>query len=156
MSLGAALTLLSSWRRRDQENSVIQGWRYRVSWKSVADPVVALTGTWLVVAPCAQSGHDSLATALTEALQRHGADVRVLRTDEVRQAELAGQLQDQSPLAGVVSLLALRDQPLLGCPGVSTGTAATLALVQALGDSGAPPRCGCSPRERYRPGTPTR
>jgi acyl transferase domain-containing protein/acyl carrier protein len=134
MSLGAALSLLSSWRRRDQENAAIQGWRYRVSWKSAADPVAELTGTWLVVAPATVAEPDRL----IQALARHGARVLVLRTEQTRRAELAVRLREILPgdLAGVVSLLALEDQPSPGYPGVSTGTAATLALVQALGDTG--------------------
>ena len=39
-------------------------------------------------------------------------------------------------LAGVLSLLALDEAPLTGYPAVPGGLAATLALVQALGDAG--------------------
>jgi acyl transferase domain-containing protein len=47
-----------------------------------------------------------------------------------------GQATAGGGLAGVVSLLALDERPCPGHPPVSCGLAATLALVQALGDAG--------------------
>ncbi|WP_433789723.1 type I polyketide synthase [Actinoplanes sp. CA-252034] len=44
------LPALTTWRARGRERSRIAGWRYRVTWKPVADPAPAtLTGTWLVL-----------------------------------------------------------------------------------------------------------
>ncbi|MEV0416427.1 SDR family NAD(P)-dependent oxidoreductase, partial [Streptomyces sp. NPDC050448] len=62
---------LSAWRRQAEQQSEVDGWRYRVSWKPLADggAGVRLDGEWLVVVPAA--GVDD--TAVVEAL---GAGVR--------------------------------------------------------------------------------
>ncbi|KJK43955.1 hypothetical protein, partial [Saccharothrix sp. ST-888] len=50
--LGAVLPMLSAWRRQSREQSTVDGWRYRVSWKPVTDGGAgALSGTWLVAIP---------------------------------------------------------------------------------------------------------
>ncbi|MGW4081382.1 acyltransferase domain-containing protein, partial [Streptomyces asiaticus] len=49
-TLGAVLPALSAYRRSSREQSTIDGWRYRVSWKPVGDVAGgSLSGTWLVV-----------------------------------------------------------------------------------------------------------
>ncbi|WP_206743082.1 SDR family NAD(P)-dependent oxidoreductase, partial [Streptomyces sp. PRh5] len=107
-SLSAALPALASWRRAHQEQSVIDGWRYRLGWTPI--PAVpgepGLTGTWLVVVELGADGTDVVA-----ALRSAGADAEV-----VTSAELSA-----GPVAGVVSLLSVE---------------ATVALVQALGSAG--------------------
>jgi hypothetical protein len=81
-----------------------------------------------------------LAEAVTGALRRHGADVIVIRAAGIRREVLASRarsaLAGPSGVVGVVSLLAVQDQALPGYPGVHVGTAATRALLQALGDAG--------------------
>ncbi|NBH07365.1 acyltransferase domain-containing protein, partial [Amycolatopsis sp. SID8362] len=47
-SLGAVLPALSEWRRRRREESVVDGWRYRVTWKPLTATAPAASGTWLV------------------------------------------------------------------------------------------------------------
>ncbi|WP_190127199.1 type I polyketide synthase, partial [Streptomyces inusitatus] len=44
---------LSAWRRHGQEQSEVDAWRYRVSWKPLADVSggVGLSGVWLVLVP---------------------------------------------------------------------------------------------------------
>jgi acyl transferase domain-containing protein/acyl carrier protein len=132
MPLADALALLSLWRRREQENSATESCRYRMTWQPVGDPAAALTGNWLVVAPPAEQ----LTERLADALRLNGAIVTVVHAAGVRREELTAILSDTglSVAAGVVSLLALQDQDLPGCPGFSVGAAATLALLQALGD----------------------
>ncbi|MGW4081389.1 acyltransferase domain-containing protein, partial [Streptomyces asiaticus] len=81
--LSAVLPALASWRRARQEQSVIDGWRYRLGWTPV--PAVSgeasLTGTWLVVAEPGADGTDVAA-----ALRSVGADVEVVTV--VTSAEL--------------------------------------------------------------------
>ncbi|MGW4081051.1 type I polyketide synthase, partial [Streptomyces asiaticus] len=105
--LSAALPALSSWRRARQEQSDIDGWRYRLGWTPIpgvpGEP--GLTGTWLVVVEPGADGTDVAA-----ALRSVGADVEVVTV--VTSAELSAR-----PVAGVVSLLSVE---------------ATVSLLQAL------------------------
>jgi acyl transferase domain-containing protein/acyl carrier protein len=131
-------------RRREQDGSQAVSWLYRVSWEPVTDPpAVPLAGTWLVIAP-AEVG-TGLADDCVRAMSARGARVVVARADtgDTGRAELAGLVSGcvdedgtAQPLAGVVSLLALDESRLAGHPSVPEGMAATLALVQALGDVG--------------------
>ncbi|MFD0271018.1 type I polyketide synthase, partial [Streptomyces sp. NPDC127106] len=119
---------LSAWRRQGQEQSEVDGWRYRVSWKPLTDVAVAarLSGVWLVVAPAA--GVDGTA-AVVDALAARGAEVRQLVVEAgADRGVVAGLLSGAgAPVAGVVSLLALDE---------AAGVVATAVLVQALGDAG--------------------
>ncbi|MER5811068.1 type I polyketide synthase [Streptomyces sp. NPDC002033] len=114
-SLGAVLPALSSWRRRRREQSAVDGWRYRVTWKPLAEPARAeVSGSWLVVAD--EDG--PLTGWVADAL---GARTMLVGCDQGR-AELAGLLTGLTDEAtGVVSL---------------RGLVGTLELVQALGDAG--------------------
>ncbi|WP_398997685.1 type I polyketide synthase [Streptomyces sp. CBMA152] len=142
-TLTALLPALSSWRRQSREQSTVDGWRYRVTWKPAPEPTTArLSGTWLVAVPEARTGAAAEWTdAVLRTLGEHGADVRqveVARTDDTR-AELTGRisaaLADGPAVSGVLSLLssAGTDEPF----GVTApaGVIATLSLVQALGDA---------------------
>ncbi|MEV1043429.1 type I polyketide synthase, partial [Streptomyces sp. NPDC050204] len=128
--LGEVLPLLSSWRRQSREQSTVDAWRYRVAWKAVADDTgVPVSGTWLVVAADEHLGHPVVA-----GIEAHGAVVARLsvdsgtrdRTGLAEQLAGAGEAAGPEGIAGVVSLLALGQDPM----------AATLDLVQALGDAG--------------------
>ncbi|MFF6850281.1 type I polyketide synthase, partial [Streptomyces antimycoticus] len=101
--LSAALPALASWRRARREESVVDGWRYRVTWTPVAGPSAQLSGLWLVVIE-----PDGAETDVVTALRAAGAEVRVATVEEL----------DVGPVAGVVSLLSVE---------------ATVSLVQALG-----------------------
>ncbi|WP_169807189.1 type I polyketide synthase [Micromonospora rosaria] len=118
--------------------------RYRVTWKPL--PVGAprrLTGRWLLVAPEALGG-DETTDGVRQALTARGATVDLLTvdpaTDRARLAEhlTAATATDPAGLTGVVSLLALTggDEP----DAVPLGPTATLALIQALADTGTPAR----------------
>jgi NAD(P)-dependent dehydrogenase (short-subunit alcohol dehydrogenase family)/acyl carrier protein len=78
---------------------------------------------------------------VAEALDEHGATALVLPVDTLRadRDELAIRLSDQlvdvSP-AGVLSLLAVDESPRPDHPVVPAGLAASIALVQAMGDAG--------------------
>ncbi len=120
-------------------------WRYRVQWKQVASPPVpALSGTWLAVVPTAAQD-DPWIGALADGLQERGAQlVRVpvegvgaKRGELVRSLRAAvGGSPDVTPVAGVVSLLALEERRHPACVSVPGGLAATVALVQALAEVG--------------------
>ena len=137
--LDDVMPMLTSWRRREREESVTAGWRYAISWTPVADPAPAtLSGVWLVVADDRSGRADEHVRALTA----HGAETIVveLTDDELDRGSIAariGRALDGVPaVAGVVSVLALAQEPLPLHPAVTVGLARTLGLVQALGDLG--------------------
>ncbi|MGC9382696.1 type I polyketide synthase, partial [Streptomyces sp. MH13] len=138
--LTALLPALSSWRRQSREQSTVDGWRYRVTWKPAPEPAVArLTGTWLLAVPHTLTGPDGQwAAAVERTLTDRGAQVRTVRVEHgtADRERLAAALQavlDGTAPGGVLSLLALggTDALLSEHPGVL----ATAALVQALGDA---------------------
>ena len=130
------LPALASWRRRERYVSLTADWRYRITWVPVADQGAAeLTGTWLVVT--GRAGVDAAAECAM-ALIDHGAKVALAEVSSVDPEAFAAQLRDtlggHQPVSGVLSLLALDETPLAESPVVPTGLAATVALVQALGE----------------------
>nr|BAO66543.1 type I polyketide synthase [Streptomyces sp. MJ635-86F5] len=149
-ALGRVLPALNRRRAELLDEDRRQSWRYRLTWTELPDPAPApLTGTWLVVTPAGH--HDARTTAITEALARHGAhpvtiDVSAAGTDR---ASLGARLRrhteqaDGAPPAGLIALLPLDDRVHPDHPTLSRGTAATLALVQAMADTapGAPLWC---------------
>ncbi|MFF7756288.1 SDR family oxidoreductase, partial [Streptomyces sp. NPDC007971] len=143
--LSEALPALASWRRREQDRSVTAGWRYRMGWAQIPEPDPrVLSGTWLLAAP-AGPDTDGLAQGCAAALTARGAEVVVAevpagtveRTDVAELVVQALQKAATEPAAvsGVLSLLALDEAPLPDHPVVAGGLAATLGLVQALGDT---------------------
>jgi NAD(P)-dependent dehydrogenase (short-subunit alcohol dehydrogenase family)/acyl carrier protein len=132
---------LAAWRLREQDRSVTAGWRYRVGWVPVAErDAAALSGRWLVVSGSAGA---SPAAEIGRILAARGAEVRLVlvpagTADRTALAALVDEpaAGGSGPLAGVLSLLALEEDPLPGLAAVPHGLAATLALVQALGDLG--------------------
>ncbi|MCF3172495.1 SDR family NAD(P)-dependent oxidoreductase [Streptomyces sioyaensis] len=156
-TLGAALALdpatldellpaLSDYRRRHREGAQADSWRYRITWKPIpagAGPAT-LRGTWLVVTTGEHTPADDLTTALSAA----GAHPVLVPVDaEADRAALAGTIEAAlggtaspdaplPPVAGIVSLLALDEDEHPAHPGLPRGFAATVALVQALDDTG--------------------
>ncbi|AEM87322.1 type I polyketide synthase [Streptomyces violaceusniger] len=140
--MSAVLPALATWRKQAREQSTVDGWRYRVTWKPLAEERSArLSGGWLVVAPAAE---DSWTEAVAGVLAERGADVRRIAVDTgtVGRDELAERLRtalaeaDGGSFAGVVSLLAPAEGARPGHASLPAGTAAQLALIQALGDAG--------------------
>ena len=125
-ALAEVLPGLSAWRRSRTDQSTVDGWRYRIDWQPVAEPSsAALTGRWLVVGTASQ---DAATRAIADGLAETGADVLRIDLDTTRRDKIADALRaavTEVPPAGVVSLLALGDQPC----------AASIPLVQALGDA---------------------
>ena len=150
-SLGEVLPVLASWRRRERERAVIQGWRYRVDWAPVATDrdrdEAGLAGRWLVLVPADLAGSD-LAQACTQAMARSGAAVTVIEAapDDTERAALTALVRRVTAgpdVAGVVSLLGLDETPVAGCAGVPRGLAGTVALLQALEAAATEAGCGC-------------
>ncbi|WP_461012433.1 SDR family NAD(P)-dependent oxidoreductase, partial [Streptomyces capparidis] len=146
--------------RGRRARSAVDGWRYRIEWKPVADaPAPALSGTWLVAVPegradepwtaaclralgrhgaarvvpvelsAAEADRDAVAARLRTALAEAGADTD---TDADGKADGHGA----GAPAGVLSLLAPDERPHPDHPALTAGLALTLALVQALADTG--------------------
>jgi acyl transferase domain-containing protein/acyl carrier protein len=139
-SLDAVLPALSAWRRRRRNESLVDGWRYRIGWQPVGDRPPALLGTWLLVTP-AECAHDTWVTAVAEALETHGARVARLEVDGSQALEreaLAARLTEtlDGELGGVLSLLALDERAHSEQPAVPAGLAGTVGLVQALNAAG--------------------
>ncbi|MFJ5104814.1 SDR family NAD(P)-dependent oxidoreductase, partial [Streptomyces sp. NPDC088554] len=142
--LDAVLPALSSWRQRLGEQSVLERWRYKVTWAPVAGGTgtggAGPSGIWLVVTPTdssAQNWTDASVRLLTEC----EATVVRLEVDPlgVSRTELADRVREiladtavDSP-AGVLSLLALAQEP--STAQVPAGAVGTLTLAQALGDA---------------------
>ncbi|MFI5945825.1 type I polyketide synthase [Streptomyces uncialis] len=143
--LNVVLPALTTWRTERGERSVVDSWRYRVTWRALPEgPAAALTGTWLVLSPAERSGQQAHRSAATvRALEQGGATVVQVRLTEAEadRAVLADRVREAlgpvpGPVAGVLSLLGLDERPHPAHPAVPLGTAQNLALVQSLGDAG--------------------
>ncbi|MCC3772081.1 SDR family NAD(P)-dependent oxidoreductase, partial [Streptomyces sp. UNOC14_S4] len=146
--LSAVLPALSTWRKQAREQSTVDSWRYRVTWKQLPEGAAArLSGTWLLVAPGTE---DERAATVAASLGERGADVRRITVDvtditvadrealaALVRAELTGEDATEGAAAcdGVLSLLALDERPYPGHSALPAGAAAQLALIQALGDA---------------------
>ncbi|MEE3921014.1 acyltransferase domain-containing protein [Micromonospora sp. BRA006-A] len=136
---------LESWRRRQQLDGTLAGWRYRITWErralTGADP-----GTWLVVAPPHQVTDRVLATLTAGAAAVHLLTVDpATATRDGLAADLDRLAAAHQPTA-LLSLLALDEAPHPEQTALPTGLAANLLLVQATPAAPARPyRCGWPP-----------
>jgi acyl transferase domain-containing protein/acyl-CoA synthetase (AMP-forming)/AMP-acid ligase II/acyl carrier protein len=141
-ALATVLPTLSAWHRQNREQDAADAWRYRVCWAPLTSGVAKrLSGRWLLVAPDGSQGGDQLAAAVRAALTAQGGTVvDVDAAPDADRTTLAETLRRSvgtgTAPSGVVSLLALDENPLPDRPGLTRGTAQTLALTQALGDAG--------------------
>ncbi|MGW5639584.1 type I polyketide synthase, partial [Streptomyces sp. NPDC003832] len=149
----SVLPELVAWRRRGQELATVDGWRYKVAWKQQPDAAAptALSGRWLYLTP--ESTDDAWSADLAALLSELGADVVTVAVapDDADRAALARLLTEaaagEDGVAGVLSALALADErPAVEHPLVTEAAAATLALIQALGDTGLDTRVWCVTR----------
>ncbi|RBM23856.1 type I polyketide synthase [Streptomyces sp. PT12] len=149
--LREVLPALAAWRRRADEDFVIDSWRYQTAWRPVTEPArTTLAGTWLLAVSATGGEQPWLAEAET-ALIEHGARVARLSIDPTAdRVSLATTLAAESAavpdLTGVLSLLPLDETPHPEYPSTARGFAATLTLLQALADTGveAPLWCATS------------
>ncbi|MFK0121588.1 type I polyketide synthase [Streptomyces sp. NPDC090994] len=150
-AVGGALGVLSAWRRRRDERAAADRLRYEVRWKPLPGAASGVpSGTWLVVLPDG-GGAEEYAERVVPALDRQGLRTVVVRAgaaaDRGGLAEtLRGALAGVDDVGGVLSLLALDRRPRPGGATFTEGVAATLALVQALGDLGSGHRLYCATR----------
>ncbi|WP_189882699.1 type I polyketide synthase [Streptomyces xantholiticus] len=136
--IGPALPVLSAWRRRSREKSMVDSWRYRVSFRQLTDhPAPDLDGLWLAVLP-AGLADEEWAPCVVGVLGAHGAKVRVVelpvdgdRADAA--TRLAEEIGAEQP-AGVLSMLGLAPGRHPAHPTLSASLAATVTLLQALVD----------------------
>ncbi|MET8681584.1 type I polyketide synthase [Streptomyces sp. NPDC004647] len=148
-SLGSLLPALTSWRRGKQEKTLLDSLRYRVEWARLNKPAApVLDGTWLLVTGDTDGasaeetdGPGALADQLAGALSAHGARVRRLALDAscADRHEVAARLEgteDFDSTVNVLSLLPLDERPSDTYAPLSHGLTLTLALVQALHDTG--------------------
>jgi rifamycin polyketide synthase module 1/2/3 len=142
-AMGAALGLLSSWRRRRQEGSTVDQLRYKVVWKPVTDVAGGVPpGSWLVVVPEGYTAEDRI-VRLLGALETQGLRTVILEVGQVDADRTSlcetvrTVLAGNDDISGVLSLLALDRRVRPESAGLTEGAAATLALVQGLGDAGA-------------------
>ncbi|MFE4801737.1 SDR family NAD(P)-dependent oxidoreductase [Streptomyces sp. NPDC056708] len=146
-ALGAMLPALSSWRRRSRELSTVDDWRYEVAWRPMPESSASrLSGHWLVIVPESHA-KDELVLACLAALAAHGAETYSVTVDAG--ALHRGLFADHdlpSGIEGVLSLLTLDRAPHADFPDVPRGYAATVALLQALGEAGVPAPLWCATR----------
>ncbi|ACU36617.1 type I polyketide synthase [Actinosynnema mirum] len=133
-ALGEVLPALSAWRGKIRDESTVDSWRYRVEWRSLAEDVPAVEGTWLLVGP-----DDERVDAVADALDARGARVVQIDVAEADRARVADRVRaalgGQTP-DGVLSLLGLDERPHPLSPSLSLGVAASVTLVQGLDDAG--------------------
>ncbi|MDH6229287.1 acyl transferase domain-containing protein/acyl carrier protein, partial [Streptomyces sp. MJP52] len=126
LSLKDALSVLSSWRDRQRQHSTLDRWRYHVTWKPVPTTSPTLAGVWLLAVP--ENLDVAVADWAAQGLAAVGAEVVRIGADT--------DLTAFTGVAGVLSLLALPDHDDHLHAGVAPGLAATLDLVQRLGEAG--------------------
>ncbi|GAA3464787.1 hypothetical protein GCM10018963_68000 [Saccharothrix longispora] len=127
-AVDAVLPALAAFRDRSRERAAADRCRYRIAWTPVPDPAPTdRSGRWLALVPA----HLDRAWA-DAALAALGA-VEVVEVDDATRDGLAGAVRGHHDLRGVVSLLGAADD---GPPAGPAGVGATVALVQALGDTG--------------------
>ncbi|MEE4590641.1 SDR family NAD(P)-dependent oxidoreductase [Streptomyces sp. DSM 41524] len=143
-SLAMVVPALAAWRRARRERSVLDSWRYHVTWKPLGDALTSAHdrssagATWLIAAPAGAPEGPRVA----EALRERGAQVRLVElteADAVREALARGlgEATADAPPTAVLSLLALVEDPYRAGTAQPLGLALNVALLQALGDTGA-------------------
>ncbi|MEV6945302.1 type I polyketide synthase [Streptomyces sp. NPDC051172] len=142
------LPALADWRRRRRDASVLDRWRYHITWqRHTVRPTAPLHGLWPVLVP-EDRADDPVVTHVVDALRQRGAETRVValdasHTDRARLTEtLRPHLADQP--AGFLSLLALDERPHPGLPALPTGLALTTTVVQVLDRAATGARVWCT------------
>ncbi|MFK8844229.1 type I polyketide synthase [Streptomyces sp. Ac-502] len=134
-SLGTLLPTLSSWRRQRRTQAAADRLSYRTHWAPrTASDGPAATGHWLVVLPDGTTD-DPWTARLLDALRDHGlhTDVRELSATHEPGVPFA---RPDTPVDGVLSLLALDERPHPHLSSVPRGLAATITLTHALEAAG--------------------
>ncbi|WP_328455592.1 type I polyketide synthase [Amycolatopsis sp. NBC_00438] len=129
-ALDSVLPALTSWREKLRSDAAIDRWWYRIDWTPLKVPAeAAAPSRWLAVV--AEGTEDQ--PWVGQVLGALPGAVTVLPVAEPDPVALAARI-DALPgeFDGVVSLLALRSEPLPGAPTAPAGMTLTAVLVQAL------------------------
>ncbi|MGW7359249.1 type I polyketide synthase, partial [Streptomyces sp. NPDC054802] len=117
-TLSSLVPALSAWRRGHEEDTVVDGWRYRVTWQPLGTaPADALGGAWLALVP-EGNADDAWAAAIVAALGPDAVRVAVDPADADGLVSEPAGLSELTGLGrrfdGVLSLLSLSpDMPTL-------------------------------------------
>ncbi|MFI7663624.1 SDR family NAD(P)-dependent oxidoreductase, partial [Micromonospora parva] len=140
-SLDAVLPALASWREGQRRQSVLDSWRYRLTWRPLAEGTASpRPGTWLLVVPGELADDEAVRTSV-RALEIAGCRTVQVTLDprdlsvEAGPTLLRGALADGEP-AGVLSMLALAENPGEGHQVLPSGLARTVGLLKALDEVG--------------------
>ncbi|MGW6797905.1 type I polyketide synthase, partial [Streptomyces sp. NPDC055039] len=134
----AMVPALTAWRRRRDEQSAVDAWRYRVTWKprTGSTAPTALTGRWLVLAP-PRTEDAEWSDEVVRALATRTVGCEVTGADRTALAARLAELHaEHGEFAGVLSLLGLAGRESVSRTGVPDSLALTTVAVQALGDAG--------------------
>ncbi|MFI2652869.1 SDR family NAD(P)-dependent oxidoreductase, partial [Micromonospora fulviviridis] len=151
--LADVLPALSTWRRRQESETALESWRYRLSWQALPDSSRPDVGDLLLVVPAEENGP---AAEWSAALTAPG--VRVLPVPSgAGRAELTRYLAGVATPETVLSLLGLVSGTHPDSASVPLGLADTVTLAQALGDAGITARLWIATRQAATvdPGDPT-
>ncbi|MET9805621.1 type I polyketide synthase [Streptomyces halstedii] len=152
-SLASLVPTLAEWARGRADDRSADSWRYRVAWKPLPAPErPRFTGGWLVVVPAGAADDPAVAFAV-DSLRGYGATPVLVEagpdaTDRTRLAALLRDAHDHTdgPPAGILSLLALAEEPHGEGSALPRGLTLTVALLQALGDLGTDAPLWCATR----------
>ena len=132
------LPSLAAWRRTNQEQSVVDSWRYRLAWRPIESRPAKLTGTWLLPFPAGTT--DDLVRDCRELLESAGVTVVPVEftgaDDRAAVAARLAELVEPANVVGVLSLLALDEATRPAHPSVPGCLADTLTLLHGLRDAG--------------------
>ncbi|NLU76570.1 SDR family NAD(P)-dependent oxidoreductase [Streptomyces sp. HNM0575] len=121
-ALEAALPVLSSWRRRQEEAAGVGDWQYRIGWEPVPEHDAVPYGAWLVL--CREETEE--VSGCVEALSAAGVEAELVVTGG---ESLAASVPER-PYAGVLSLLHF------GQMEIADAVLTFSATVRALGEAG--------------------
>ncbi|CUW25360.1 type I polyketide synthase [Streptomyces reticuli] len=148
-ALRTVVPLLADWRGRRRERSAAEKLRYHVTWRPLDQEGTGVPGgTWLAVVPEAPAAADLVRELTAQGLHLVTLDVPLeaaaADAGRARLGERLSAVLAEHDVTGVLSLLALGGEQ--GPQDPVPLTAATLALVQALGDTGATQPLWCLTR----------
>ncbi|WP_410641666.1 type I polyketide synthase [Amycolatopsis sp. lyj-346] len=148
-SFRSVLPALSSWRRRQRDDAAVESWRYRIGWRPLTGlPAQSPPGNWLALVPAGHEGTETVTTALRSLTDRGTRVTSVVLDPAAAGAErLTAILGERLPAgAGVLSFLALDEDPHPEHPALSRGVAGTLELLRALAGGTIETRLWCLTR----------
>ncbi|WP_131817330.1 SDR family NAD(P)-dependent oxidoreductase, partial [Nocardia salmonicida] len=139
-SLNEVLPALRSWRQSLKARSLLDECRYQVEWRRPENPHrTPRPGTWIVVVSAEDRAQWVEETLTVLADPKSGVEYVVLECAGTERQEVGAELEAVvagQDVAGVLSLLSREADEAHDLVTAPTGYAATLAVMQALGDLG--------------------